>query len=87
MFLGRQTLLFILQHMVSTTLEHSHVIHSLNLPIARNMLVPDNECFKGNATSTYNVIEAACMSNRQLSIASADPSRQAGSEEDHHCQQ
>ena len=26
---------------------------------ARNMLVPDNECFKGNVTSTYNVIEAA----------------------------
>ena len=27
---------------------------------ARNMLVPDNECFKGNVLATYNVIEAAC---------------------------
>ena len=26
------------------------------------MLVPDNECFRGNTTSTYNVIEAACTS-------------------------
>lgn len=26
---------------------------------ARNMLVPDSECFKANSTSTYNVIEAA----------------------------
>jgi nucleoside-diphosphate-sugar epimerase len=26
---------------------------------ARNMLVPDNECFRGNVLSTYNVIEAA----------------------------
>jgi len=27
---------------------------------ARNMLVPDNECYSGNVRSTYNVIEAAC---------------------------
>jgi nucleoside-diphosphate-sugar epimerase len=27
---------------------------------ARNMLVPDNEMFRANVTSTYNVIEAAC---------------------------
>ncbi|KAJ5808617.1 UDP-glucose 4-epimerase [Penicillium riverlandense] len=27
---------------------------------ARNMLVPDNETFKANVVSTYNVIEAAC---------------------------
>lgn len=27
---------------------------------ARNMLVPDNECFKANVLSTYNVVEAAC---------------------------
>jgi nucleoside-diphosphate-sugar epimerase len=27
---------------------------------ARNMLVPDNECFMGNVAGTYNVIEAAC---------------------------
>jgi nucleoside-diphosphate-sugar epimerase len=26
---------------------------------ARNMLVPDNECFSANVTATYNVIEAA----------------------------
>ncbi|GAO49250.1 UDP-glucose 4-epimerase [Saitoella complicata NRRL Y-17804] len=26
---------------------------------ARNMLVPDNECFRGNVLSTYNIIEAA----------------------------
>jgi nucleoside-diphosphate-sugar epimerase len=27
---------------------------------ARNMLVPDDECYAANVTSTYNVIEAAC---------------------------
>ncbi|KAL9106959.1 MAG: hypothetical protein Q9227_008082 [Pyrenula ochraceoflavens] len=27
---------------------------------ARNMLVPDNECFTSNVTQTYNVVEAAC---------------------------
>ncbi|KAJ5298277.1 nascent polypeptide-associated complex subunit beta [Penicillium atrosanguineum] len=27
---------------------------------SRNMIVPDNETFRGNALSTYNVIEAAC---------------------------
>ncbi|GAB7366028.1 hypothetical protein MBLNU230_g7351t1 [Neophaeotheca triangularis] len=26
---------------------------------ARNMLVPDNECFRGNVLATYNIIEAA----------------------------
>lgn len=26
---------------------------------ARNMLVPDSECFSANTVSTYNVIEAA----------------------------
>ena len=27
---------------------------------ARDLLVPDNECFEANIKSTYNVIEAAC---------------------------
>ncbi|KAA8645351.1 hypothetical protein EYZ11_006902 [Aspergillus tanneri] len=27
---------------------------------ARNMMVPDNETFRGNVLSTYNVVEAAC---------------------------
>ncbi|GKZ91368.1 hypothetical protein AnigIFM59636_003620 [Aspergillus niger] len=27
---------------------------------ARNMIVPDNETFRGNVLSTYNVLEAAC---------------------------
>ncbi|KAF2183794.1 UDP-glucose 4-epimerase [Zopfia rhizophila CBS 207.26] len=40
---------------------------------ARNMLVPDNECFKGNVTSTYNVIEAACkLGVRKIIIASSE---------------
>lgn len=40
---------------------------------ARNMLVPDNECFRGNVTSTYNVIEAACkLGVRKIIIASSE---------------
>jgi nucleoside-diphosphate-sugar epimerase len=40
---------------------------------ARNMLVPDNECFKGNVTSTYNVIEAACkLGVKKVVIASSE---------------
>ncbi|KAK3216865.1 hypothetical protein GRF29_1g1245798 [Pseudopithomyces chartarum] len=40
---------------------------------ARNMLVPDNECFRGNATSTYNVIEAACkLGVKKIIIASSE---------------
>jgi len=40
---------------------------------ARNMLVPDNECFKGNVISTYNVIEAACkLGVRKIIIASSE---------------
>ncbi len=40
---------------------------------ARNMLVPDNECFKGNVLSTYNVIEAACkLGIRKIIIASSE---------------
>ncbi|CAI6333648.1 unnamed protein product [Periconia digitata] len=40
---------------------------------ARNMLVPDNECFRGNVTSTYNVIEAACkLGVKKIIIASSE---------------
>ncbi|TKA81506.1 hypothetical protein B0A49_00558 [Cryomyces minteri] len=40
---------------------------------ARNMLVPDNECFQGNVASTYNVIEAACkLGVRKIIIASSE---------------
>ncbi|KAF2810631.1 NAD(P)-binding protein [Mytilinidion resinicola] len=40
---------------------------------ARNMLVPDNECFKGNVVSTYNVIEAACkLGVKKIIIASSE---------------
>ena len=40
---------------------------------ARNMLVPDNECFKGNILSTYNVIEAACkLGIKKVIIASSE---------------
>ncbi|QIX01520.1 hypothetical protein AMS68_007037 [Peltaster fructicola] len=40
---------------------------------ARNMLVPDNECFRSNVTSTYNVIEAACkLGVKKIIIASSE---------------
>ncbi|MCJ1406198.1 hypothetical protein MMC19_000263 [Ptychographa xylographoides] len=40
---------------------------------ARNMLVPDNECFRGNVLSTYNVIEAACkLGIKKIVIASSE---------------
>ncbi|KAI9817481.1 MAG: hypothetical protein M1827_001091 [Pycnora praestabilis] len=40
---------------------------------ARNMLVPDNECFKGNVLSTYNVIEAASkLGIKKVIIASSE---------------
>ncbi|KAL9638067.1 MAG: hypothetical protein Q9164_001806 [Protoblastenia rupestris] len=40
---------------------------------ARNLLVPDNECFKGNTLSTYNVIEAACkLGIKKIIIASSE---------------
>ncbi|KAK5122836.1 hypothetical protein LTR85_003751 [Meristemomyces frigidus] len=40
---------------------------------ARNMLVPDNECFKGNVTATYNVIEAASkLGVKKIIIASSE---------------
>ncbi|KAH6706373.1 hypothetical protein BKA61DRAFT_616351 [Leptodontidium sp. MPI-SDFR-AT-0119] len=39
---------------------------------ARNMLVPDNETFRGNAIGTYNIIEAACkLGIRKLVLASS----------------
>ena len=40
---------------------------------ARNMLVPDSECFRGNVLSTYNVIEAACkLGIKKVVIASSE---------------
>lgn len=40
---------------------------------ARNMLVPDNECFRTNVLATYNVIEAACkLGIRKVVIASSE---------------
>ncbi|KAF2139234.1 uncharacterized protein K452DRAFT_254446, partial [Aplosporella prunicola CBS 121167] len=40
---------------------------------ARNMLVPDSECFHANATATYNVIEAACkLGVKKIVIASSE---------------
>lgn len=40
---------------------------------ARNMLVPDNECFTSNITQTYNVIEAACkLGVKKIVIASSE---------------
>lgn len=40
---------------------------------ARNMIVPDNECFKANVMSTYNVIEAGCkLGVKKIIIASSE---------------
>ena len=40
---------------------------------ARNMLVPDNECFRANVLSTYNVIEAASkLGVKKIVIASSE---------------
>ena len=40
---------------------------------ARNMLVPDNLCFRDNILATYNVIEAACkLGIRKVIIASSE---------------
>lgn len=40
---------------------------------ARNMIVPDNECFKANVTSTYNVVEAASkLGVKKIIIASSE---------------
>ena len=52
--------------------DYTNPRHSANQPVppvdavihfaaqARNLLVPDTECFKANVLSTYNVLEAAC---------------------------
>ncbi|KXL50318.1 hypothetical protein M433DRAFT_2112 [Acidomyces richmondensis BFW] len=40
---------------------------------ARNMIVPDGECFRANVTATYNVIEAACkLGVKKIVIASSE---------------
>lgn len=40
---------------------------------ARNMLVPDNECFKGNVVSTHNITEAARRSSaKKIIVASGE---------------
>lgn len=40
---------------------------------ARNMIVPDNETFAANVTSTYNVVEAACkLGVKKIIIASSE---------------
>ncbi len=40
---------------------------------ARNMLVPDNECFRANILSTYNVLEAATkLGVRKIVVASSE---------------
>jgi nucleoside-diphosphate-sugar epimerase len=40
---------------------------------ARNLLVPDNECFTANVAQTYNVIEAACkLGIKKVIIASSE---------------
>ena len=39
---------------------------------ARNMMVPDNETFRSNTQSTYNIVEAACkLGIRKIIIASS----------------
>jgi nucleoside-diphosphate-sugar epimerase len=40
---------------------------------ARNMIVPDNETFQANVTSTYNVVEAACkLGVKKIILASSE---------------
>ena len=40
---------------------------------ARNMIVPDNECFQANVMSTYNIIEAASkLGVKKIIIASSE---------------
>lgn len=40
---------------------------------ARNMLVPDSECFQANVRSTYNIVEAACkLGVKKIIIASSE---------------
>lgn len=48
------------------------VIHYFSA-YARNMLVPDNECFRGNVLSTYKVIEAAAkLGIKKVIIANSE---------------
>lgn len=61
---GGQVFTALTTHFDFAGYEHGHpepppdvVIHFA--AYARNMLVPDNECFKANVTSTYNV----CLPN------------------------
>ena len=69
-FLDRQMLSFILQPTPGTCWV------SLPFPKERYALtcsVPDNELWRGNVTSTYNVIEAACkLGVRKIIIASSE---------------
>lgn len=47
------------------------VIHFAAIPV--NLVVPDNECFRINVLSTYNVIEAACkLGVKKIIIASSE---------------
>ncbi|KAL9037004.1 MAG: hypothetical protein Q9180_003973 [Flavoplaca navasiana] len=56
---------------------------------ARNLLVPDSECFRGNVLSTYNVIEAACkLGIKKVIIASSETTYGvcfAQGDADYHC--
>lgn len=56
---------------------------------ARNMLVPDNECYAGNVRSTYNVIEAACkLGVKKILVASSETTYGvcfAQGDTDYHC--
>ncbi|RMZ08169.1 hypothetical protein D0862_04035 [Hortaea werneckii] len=41
--------------------------------VARNLLIPDNECFKQNVTATYNIIEAGSkLGVKKIIIASSE---------------
>ncbi|KAI9045962.1 NAD-dependent epimerase/dehydratase family protein [Aspergillus affinis] len=52
----------------STTAVPDAVIHLAGY--ARNMMVPDNETFRGNVLSTYNILEAACRAGvRKIVLA------------------
>ena len=49
------------------------VTRHIIIAYARNMLVPDSECFQANVRSTYNVVEAACkLGVKKIIIASSE---------------
>ncbi|KAH6658844.1 hypothetical protein F5X68DRAFT_145744 [Plectosphaerella plurivora] len=53
-----------------TQLVPDAVIHLAGF--ARNMIVPDNETFRGNTLSTYNILESACrLGIRKVILASS----------------